>query len=50
MIGIGVYAWHVIMPDKYKFLTEKGFDKLQTLLGAIVLSSALSGYVKQRME
>jgi hypothetical protein len=50
MVGILIYAWHIVAPDKWKFLSEKGFNKLQTLLGSAVLSSALSGYVKQRME
>lgn len=50
VIGIAIYSWHILVPDKWKFLTEKGFEKLQTLLGSAILSSALSGYVKQRMD
>jgi hypothetical protein len=47
--GISVYAFHMLTPDSDHFLTEKALDKLQTVLASAVLSSALTGYAKQRM-
>ncbi|AJY65521.1 Uncharacterised protein [Burkholderia pseudomallei] len=50
LIGIATYAWHMVTPDALHYLTEKQLDKLQTVLGSAVLSSALTGYVNKRMS
>ncbi|MFM0302916.1 hypothetical protein PQQ99_22635 [Paraburkholderia sediminicola] len=49
LIGIVAYSWHMVTPDAWHFLSEKQLDKLQTVLGSAVLSSALTGYVNKRM-
>src|SRR5687767_1327465 len=48
-LGILVFSFHLLTPECVHFLTEKQLDKLQTLLAAAVLSSALTGYVTRRM-
>ena len=49
LLGVATYAWHLMTPETWHYLTEKQLDKLQTLLGSAVLSSALTGYVNRRM-
>ncbi len=49
-LGIAVFAWHLLTPICWHFLDEKALDKLQTILGAAVLSSALTGYANRRMN
>lgn len=49
LVGIVAYSWHMVSPEAWHFLTDKQLDKLQTVLGSAVLSSALTGYVNKRM-
>lgn len=50
IIGLGTFAWHLLAPDCCHYLSEKQLDKLQTLLGAALLSSALTQYTNKRMQ
>lgn len=47
--GVLVFAWHLITPAPWHWLSEAARDKLQTLLAAALLSSALTGYVNRRL-
>ncbi|WP_340529432.1 hypothetical protein [Cupriavidus necator] len=49
LIGIVTFSWHLVTPASFHFLADKQLDKLQTILGSAVLSSALTGYVNRRM-
>lgn len=48
-IGIACFAFHLVFPESWHYLSEKQLDKLQSMLGAAVLSSALTGYASRRM-
>jgi hypothetical protein len=48
-VGVLVFTWHLVTPVCWHFLDSESRDKLQTILGAAVLSSALTGYVNKRM-
>lgn len=50
IFGVVVFAWHLLLPSSCHFLAEKQLDKLQTLLGAALLSSALTQYTNKRMN
>lgn len=50
IIGIVTFAFHMVTPESFHWLNQAQLDKLQTMLGAAVLSSALTGYVKKRMD
>jgi hypothetical protein len=47
--GVLVFAWHLVMPVSWHWLNDAMRDKLQTLLAAALLSSALTGYVNRRL-
>lgn len=49
-IGMGIYVWHLIMPDCWKWLSDKSLDSIRTLLTGVLFSSAMSGYVNKRMS
>lgn len=49
-LGIIVFVWHVLMPEgSHHFLKPPQLAELRTLLGAAVLSSALTSYAHKRM-
>ena len=48
--GIIVYAWHLLTPEQLHWLSDERREKIQTLLAAAILSSALTGYVNRRMS
>lgn len=47
--GVAVFAFHLVAPDAWHWLKPAAVEKLQTLLAAALLSSALTGYVNKRM-
>lgn len=48
--GVVVFAWHLVTPASWHWLSDAARDKLQTLLAAALLSSALTGYVNRRLS
>jgi hypothetical protein len=50
LIGIAAFAWHMVTPEKWHYLSQAQLDKLQTVLGSAILSSAFTGYVNRRMS
>lgn len=48
--GVIVFAWHLVTPAAWHWLSDAARDKLQTLLAAALLSSALTGYVNRRLS
>ncbi|MCY1307119.1 hypothetical protein D9M70_570210 [compost metagenome] len=50
MLGVTVFVLHMILPAQCQWLSPEKLDKLQTLLGAALLSSAMTGYVNKRMS
>lgn len=50
LLGIAVFVLHMILPPNWQWLSPAGLEKLQTLLGAALLSSAMTGYVNKRMN
>lgn len=49
-MGVLVFAWHLVTPASWHWLSDTARDKLQTLLAAALLSSALTGYVNRRLS
>ncbi len=49
-MGVVAYVYHLLTPECWHWLSQDALDKLQTLLGAAILSSALTQYVSKRME
>lgn len=47
--GVLVFTWHLVTPASCHWLSDAARDKLQTLLAAALLSSALTGYVNRRL-
>lgn len=47
--GVLVYAWHLLTPVCWHFATEAALSKLETILVAAVLSSALTNYANRQM-
>lgn len=50
VVSIFVFTFHMITPDRWHFLTVEQIGTLKTLLGGAILSSAMSGYVNNRMK
>jgi hypothetical protein len=48
-LGVFVFSWHLVVPPAWQWLDAAARDKLQTLLAAALLSSALTGYVNRRL-
>lgn len=48
-LGLFVYVWHLLTPADWHFLGEQALNKLETLLGAAILSSALTNYANRQM-
>ena len=49
LIGMSVYVWHLIMPERARWLSDGSLDSIRTLLTGVLFSSAMSGYVNKRM-
>jgi hypothetical protein len=49
-IGVLSFVLHLVTPACWHYLKEKQLDDLKSMLGAAVLSSALTGYANQRMR
>jgi len=49
ILGVLLFSWHLLLPESCHFLSEKQLEKLQTLLGAALLSSALTQYTNKRI-
>lgn len=47
--GVVVYAWHLLTPAGWHFATEAALSKLETILVAAILSSALTNYANRQM-
>lgn len=47
--GVLVYAWHLLTPLGWHFLGDQALGKLEALLGAAILSSALTNYANRQM-
>jgi hypothetical protein len=50
IFGLATFAWHFLTPESVHYLSERQLEKLQTLLGAALLSSALTQYTNKRMQ
>lgn len=48
--GILTFTWHMLTPESWYYLTPDQLEKLKTILGAAVLSSALTGYANKHMK
>lgn len=48
--GVLIFSWHVLAPACWHFLAEDKLDKLQTILAAALLSSALSTYANRQIS
>lgn len=48
-VGSTVFVWHLVTPTSWQWLEGGALEKLQTLLAAALLSSALTGYVNKRI-
>ncbi len=49
-VGVMVFTWHLLTPACWHFLNDSQMEKLQTILASALLSSALTGYAKQRLS
>jgi len=49
MIGVISFTFHLVFPQSWHYLDKGQLDQLKTILGAAVLSSALTGYASKRM-
>ncbi len=49
LVGVVAFAFHLVFPKGWHYLDEDQLDQLKTMLGAAVLSSALTGYASKRM-
>ncbi len=50
LFSIVVFTFHLITPATWHFLDEAQMSTLKTILGGAILSSAMSGYVSNRMK
>lgn len=50
VVSIIVFTFHMISPEGWHFLSDEQIGTLKTLLGGAILSSAMSGYVTNRMK
>lgn len=48
--GILTFTWHMLAPESCHYLIPDQLEKLKTILGAAVLSSALTGYANKHMQ
>ena len=48
--GILTFSWHMLTPESWYYLNSDQLEKLKTILGAAVLSSALTGYANKHMK
>lgn len=48
--GILTFTWHMLAPESWYYLSPDQLEKLKTILGAAVLSSALTGYANKHMK
>lgn len=48
--GILTFTWHMLVPESWHYLSPDQLEKLKTILGAAVLSSALTGYANKHMK
>lgn len=48
--GILTFSWHMLTPEAWYYLNSDQLEKLKTILGAAVLSSALTGYANKHMK
>ena len=49
VLGLLGFVFHLLAPDGWHWLSPSQLEKLQTLLGAALLSSALTQYANKRM-
>ncbi len=49
VLGLIAFVFHLLAPESWHYLSEDQQEKLQTLLGAALLSSALTQYANKRM-
>lgn len=50
VVSLFIFTFHMITPESWHFLSEGQLATLKTLLGGAILSSAMSGYVTNRMK
>lgn len=50
LVGILTFSWHMLTPESWYYLNSDQLEKLKTILGAAVLSSALTGYANKHMK
>lgn len=49
-IALVIYAWHLLAPPRLHWMLPTALDRVGSLLGTAILSSALTQYVSKRME
>jgi len=50
LVGILTYVWHMITPKNWQYLDKEQLGELKTILVTAITSSALTQYVKKRMD
>jgi hypothetical protein len=48
--GVVAYGWHLLMPEPWHYLSKEQLNKIESILAAAILSSALTGYASKRMD
>lgn len=50
MLGVVTYTWHLLTPESCHYIPSSQLDELKTILGAAILSSALTGYANKHLK
>ena len=49
LLGICVYVFHLLAPERWKWLSPDALGDVRALLTGVLFSSAMTGYVNKRM-
>lgn len=49
LVGVLVFTLHLVLPSYCHWMSSAALEKVQTLIAAALLSSAMTGYVNRRM-
>lgn len=50
LLGMALFCINLLLPECHQWLSLASQEKIQTLLAAALLSSAMTGYVNRRMS
>ncbi len=45
----GTWAWHLLIPEKYHYLTPDQIDKVQTILFTVAAASGVQAFAKKHV-